>query len=62
MDYEYRMECLSQLHEDVKTTSCLSSLHREYTLDEIAIILGEARISATGLNDRGSLRPGSLAD
>jgi formylmethanofuran dehydrogenase subunit A len=62
MDYDFRMSIFDRLHPDVKTTSSLPSLKREYRLDEIASItrLGPAR--ALGLQQRGNLSPGSIAD
>ena len=62
MDYDFRMSIFDRLHRDVKATSSLPSLKREYRLDEIASItrLGPAR--ALGLQQRGHLSPGSIAD
>jgi len=62
MDYDFRMSVFDRLHPDLKATSSLPSLKREYRLDEIAAItrLGPAR--ALGLQQRGNLSPGSLAD
>lgn len=62
MDYDFRMSIFDRLHPDVKTISSLPSLKREYRLDEIASItrLGPAR--ALGLQQRGNLSPGSIAD
>jgi formylmethanofuran dehydrogenase subunit A len=62
MDYDFRMSIFDRLHPDVKATSSLPSLKREYRLDEIASItrLGPAR--ALGLQQRGHLSPGSIAD
>ena len=62
MDYDFRMSIFDRLHPDVQATSSLPSLKREYRLDEIAAMtrLGPAR--ALGLQNRGNLNPGSLAD
>jgi len=62
MDYDFRMSIFDRLHPDVQKTSSLPSLKREYRLDEIAAMtrLGPAR--ALGLQSRGNLNPGSLAD
>lgn len=62
MDYDFRMSIFDRLHPDVKVCSSLPSLKREYRIDEIAAItrLGPAR--ALGLQQRGNLSPGSLAD
>lgn len=61
-NYDYRMSVFEQLHPDVRATSTLPSLKREYTLEEIAMMtrLGPARI--LGLADRGALEPGMQAD
>jgi formylmethanofuran dehydrogenase subunit A len=62
MSYDYRMGVFERLHPDVRATSSLPSLRREYTVEEIVKMtrLGPAR--AVGLADRGDLVPGSLAD
>ena len=62
MDYDFRMSIFDRLHPDVRSVSTLPSLKREYRLDEIASItrLGPAR--ALGLQNRGNLNPGSIAD
>ena len=62
MDYDFRMSIFDRLHPDAKACSSLPSLKREYRLDEIAAItrLGPAR--ALGLQHRGNLSPGSIAD
>ena len=62
MSYDYRMGVFERLHPDLRATSPLPSLTREYTLDEIVKMtrLGPAR--ALGLANRGDLAAGSLAD
>jgi formylmethanofuran dehydrogenase subunit A len=62
MNYDYRMSVFDRLHSEVKATSPLPSLKREYSLDEIITMtrLGPAR--ALGLPYRGHLQRGSLAD
>ena len=42
--------------------STLSSIAREYTLEEIAIMTRAAPAKLLGLDDRGHLGPGALAD
>jgi formylmethanofuran dehydrogenase subunit A len=61
-NYDYRMSIFDQLHPDVRATSTLPTLKREYTLEEIAIMtrVGPARI--LGLADRGALADGMQAD
>ena len=62
MDYDFRMSIFSRLHPDVQKSSSLPSLTREYSVEEIIKMtrLGPAR--ALGLNNRGSLTEGNLAD
>lgn len=62
MSYDFRMSIFERLHADVKKSSPLPSLKREYSLEEIVKMtrLGPAR--ALGLNNRGSLSDGNLAD
>lgn len=62
MDRSFRNDQFSRLHVDAVASSTLASLDREYSLYEIAILTraGPARI--LGLHDRGSLKPGSVAD
>lgn len=61
-NYDYRMSIFEQLHPDVRATSSLPTLKREYSLEEIAMMTraGPARI--LGLADRGTLEDGMLAD
>jgi formylmethanofuran dehydrogenase subunit A len=62
MSHDFRMSVFDRLHAEVKATSSLPSLTREYTLDEIVTMtrLGPAR--ALGLANRGHLQTGALAD
>jgi formylmethanofuran dehydrogenase subunit A len=62
MDYDFRMSIFEQLHPDVKRSSPLPELKREYSLDEIAVITRSGPAAALGLSDRGTLTPGSVAD
>jgi formylmethanofuran dehydrogenase subunit A len=62
MDYDFRMSIFEQLHPDVQRSSPLPQLKREYGLDEIAVITRSGPAAALGLNDRGTLMPGSVAD
>jgi formylmethanofuran dehydrogenase subunit A len=62
MDYDYRMSIFDQLHPDVKETSPLPSLKREYSLQEIITMTRTGPAKSLGLADRGSLQPGTLGD
>jgi len=62
MDRSFRNDMLANLHPEVATTSILRSIHREYSLYDIAVLTraGVARI--LGLHDRGHLGKGAIAD
>lgn len=62
MDYDFRMSIFDQLHPDVKEISPLPTLKREYSLQEIMMMTRTGPAKSLGLGDRGSLKPGSLAD
>jgi formylmethanofuran dehydrogenase subunit A len=62
MDYDFRMSIFEQLHEDVRKTSSLPMLRREYRLDEIAAITRCGPANILGLLDRGRLSDGAVAD
>ncbi len=62
MDYNYRQEVLAKLHPDVRATSPISSLRREYTLDEIAMITRSGPAKILGLDHIGRLADNCLAD
>jgi formylmethanofuran dehydrogenase subunit A len=62
MSYDYRMSIFERLHPDVRATSPLPSLKREYTLEEIALMTRKGPATVLGLNDRGTLESGKLAD
>ena len=62
MSYDYRMGVFERLHPEVRATSSLPSLRREYTLEEIVKMTRLGPAKAIGLADRGDLVPGSLAD
>ncbi len=62
MDRAFRQAALSQLHPLVVERSVLKDLEREYTLDEIAILTRTAPARLLGLDDRGQISPGRLAD
>lgn len=62
MDKGFRREQLARINPDAAAASTLGSLDREYSLYEMAIMTraGPARI--LGLQDRGSLQAGAVAD
>jgi len=62
MDYDFRMSIFDRLHPDVKSTSPLPSLRREYTLAEIAAMTRMGPARALGLENRGVLSDGAIAD
>ena len=62
MDYDFRMSIFDRLHPDVKSTSPLPSLRREYTLAEIAAMTRMGPARALGLEKRGVLSDGAIAD
>lgn len=62
MDYEYRLACLENIHPDVVAMTLLKDLKKEFTLYEIAVMTRTAAASLMGLNDRGHLMPGAIAD
>lgn len=62
MDYDFRMSIFEQLHPDVRKSSPLPELKRQYTLDEIAIATRSGPAAALGLGNRGKLEPGAVAD
>lgn len=62
MDYDFRMSIFERLHPDVRTSSPLPSLKREYTLEEIAVITRAGPARALGMLDRGHLRAGAVGD
>lgn len=63
MDYDFRMAVFSELHKDVKSTSLLPSLKREYTLAEIAMMTRWGPAKILGLQSQmGHLQPGANAD
>lgn len=62
MDYDFRMSIFDRLHPDVRSTSPLPSLRREYTLSEIAMMTRRGPACALGLQKRGVLSDGAIAD
>ena len=62
MDRSFRNDMLSTLHKGAQAASILSSIDREYTLEEIAIMTRAAPARSLGLTDRGHLGPEARAD
>jgi|688.fasta_scaffold07238_26 formylmethanofuran dehydrogenase subunit A len=62
MDYEFRLECLLQLHPQAVEMTLLKELKKEFSLYEIAIMTRTAAAQMLGLKDRGTLNVGAIAD
>ena len=62
MDYEFRMEQLSLINEESTKISFLKDIKRTYSLYDIAIMTRSSPANILGLKDRGSLKPGCIAD
>ncbi|MBZ0158782.1 MAG: formylmethanofuran dehydrogenase subunit A [bacterium] len=62
MDKPFRDEMLKRVHKRVLPETMLSSLDREYTLNEIAIISRAGPARALGLTHKGHLGVGADAD
>lgn len=62
MDKSFRNDMLKNIHPDAQKYSCLSSIKREYSLYEIAIMTRAAPARSLGLKNRGHLGAGAIAD
>jgi formylmethanofuran dehydrogenase subunit A len=62
MDKAFRNEAFAKLNLDAQAMSNLTSLEREYSLYEIAIMTRAGAGKLIGLNDRGHLGIGAAAD
>jgi formylmethanofuran dehydrogenase subunit A len=62
MDKSFRNDAFSKLNLDAQAMSNLTSLNREYSLYEIAIMTRAGAAKLIGLNDRGHLGVGAGAD
>ena len=62
MDYDFRMACLAELDPEIMELTLLKDLKQEFSLYDIAIMTRAASAKLLGLNDRGHLQPGALAD
>ncbi len=62
MDKDFRNSEIDKININAREISNLKSIKRTYSLYEIAIMTRAAPAKILGLNDRGSLKPGSVAD
>ena len=62
MDKTFRNETFAKLNLDAQAMSTLSSIDREYSLYEIAIMTRAGAAKLVGLRDRGHLGVGAAAD
>ena len=62
MDKSFRNEAFAKLNLDAQAMSNLTSLNREYSLNEIAIMTRAGAAKLIGLSDRGHLGVGAGAD
>ncbi len=62
MDKSFRNETFAKLNLDAQAMSTLSSIDREYSLYEIAIMTRAGAAKLVGLRDRGHLGVGAAAD
>ncbi len=62
MDRSFRNDMLSTINKDAAAASVLSSIDREYSLYDIAIMTRAAPARSLGLKNRGHLGSGSVAD
>ena len=62
MDRELRAAWSERLHPKAIAASLLKDIDREYSLYEIAVMTRAAPARLLGLNDRGHLAPGGIAD
>ncbi|WP_404306712.1 formylmethanofuran dehydrogenase subunit A [Neorhodopirellula lusitana] len=61
-DKSLRETALAEIHPDAAASSSLGGLGREYSLDDIAVMTRSGPAAILGLQDRGTLRPGGIAD
>ena len=62
MDLDYRISEIEKLNKTAINLSNLKFLKRTYSLYEIAIMTRAAPAKILGLNNKGSLKPGKIAD
>ncbi|MCM2373250.1 formylmethanofuran dehydrogenase subunit A [Aporhodopirellula aestuarii] len=61
-DRSLRETALAEIHADAAAASSLKGIEREYSLDDIATMTRTAPAKILGLDDRGTLAPGRIAD
>ena len=62
MDKSFRNDMLATIHPEAQKMTTLSSIDREYSLQEIAIMTRAGAAKLIGLQDRGGLGAGNWAD
>ena len=62
MDKSFRRDMMSKIHPDAQMASILSTIDREYSLYDVAIMTRAGPARSLGLMDRGHLGPGASAD
>jgi len=62
MDADYRRACMARMNQEALALTLLPELTREFNLSEIATMTRSAAARLLGLNDRGHLAPGAIAD
>jgi formylmethanofuran dehydrogenase subunit A len=62
MDADHRASVMTGLDQNALALTLLPQLKREYSLNDIAIMTRAAAARLLGLEDRGHLRPGAIAD
>lgn len=61
-DRSLRETALAEIHPEAAASSSLSGISREYSISDIATMTRSAPAKILGLDDRGSLAPGCIAD
>ena len=62
MDYEFRLEKMSEINQESLNFSFLKDIKRTYSMYDIAIMTRSSPAKILGLKDRGSLKDGCIAD
>ena len=62
MDYEFRLEKFETINQQSLDLSYVKDIKRTYSMYEIAIMTRSSPARILGLEDRGSLKPGCIAD
>jgi formylmethanofuran dehydrogenase subunit A len=61
-DRSFRETALAEIHRDAAASSQLAGIERQYSLSDIATMTRGAPAAILGLQDRGHLAPGAVAD